>query len=582
MEHLPSDSGVKPVVEGATKEGTIRFCHGDLMLSAEAPRSSAASVSSLSYSSWHGVEDGRISDVSNCMDAITYNGRSVAASDDGAGCPWHSVVVATITAAVAAVVVDVSGVPRVGNMRRTTPFPWAAVSSMTMPCRRRRLVVRRRMAVLAMAGFGAFFSDWETDFIPWPISSSAATSDVSNRLNWKLITAISVCVTVVFFTMLIGCRAHAMGAFPATLRSQHSSSLPSWLSPFGWAMRTRESNAIPAHRAVLGWPTTLGLIVLYVFCDIGVLVSTRFATEAYVRESAQFCSSLTAWAMVLAVTGRWSGIEDVKRALVLGSWKPLVVACLFSLAIWAQMKALALIPVFFAKLLFQLKLPCTVFFSTMILRRGYSLLQLQALGNISLAVITFTCLRNERCSIGSTDQTIECSHVINARSGKGLLFCGLAVCFSSLGTVLCEKAFLDGEGRISWWTTVAYLKAGESVVAFALLSIVPNAPLPLGELVRRPLLLFKGFDQSVWMVVVFLLSDAWMNVLLVKTLSSVSKSISKCLSLIVLYLLSVLILREEEFWLPTLLLAFVVGNGIGLFANASSSAQRGLSQRNSF
>eukprot|EP00927_Polykrikos_kofoidii_P062429 TRINITY_DN5723_c0_g2_i1.p1 TRINITY_DN5723_c0_g2~~TRINITY_DN5723_c0_g2_i1.p1 ORF type:complete len:641 (-),score=93.87 TRINITY_DN5723_c0_g2_i1:36-1958(-) len=563
--------GAGPVVEGAMRNGGASVWNGNVMISAEEAPLSAACFSSSSSSSWHGRAEGDFRRDKNDGGVAVGLSCDVGVGDGRGSGSRHSVVAASTAAAAAALIADVTGVPTVG--RGTTLLPSAAMTSATMRCRRRRLVVRKRMAILAAAVLGAVLFDWHSNLITWAAGSSAATLGVSSRRKWRLlITAMLAGVTALAVTFLVGRRSHALRALPPTLCSQRSSCLSHWPSSSSLlAQGMGEPKAKAAHDALPSWPTTLGLVGLYVVGDIGVLISTKFVAEAYVREAAQFCSSLTAWCMALAATGCWSGIADIKQALIRGSWKLLVVACFFSLAVWAQMKALALLPVFFAKLVLQLKLPCTVFFSTVILRRRYSLLQLQALGNISLAVITFTCLRNERSSAMLIDQTIQESHVITARAGKGLFFCGLAVCFSSLGTVLCEKAFLDDEGRISWWTTVAYLKAGESCVAFALMSVVPNAPLPLGQLVRRPLLLFKGFDQSVWMVVVFLLFDAWVNVLLVKTLSSVSKVISKCVTLIVLYLLSVFILQEDVFWLPTVLLVLVVANGISLFAYASVS-----------
>merc|ERR1712183_23749 len=106
-------------------------------------------------------------------------------------------------------------------------------------------------------------------------------------------------------------------------------------------------------------------------------------------------------------------------------------------------------------------------------------------------------------------------------------------------------------------------------MAFVLMSVTPGAPLPLSHLSENPSRLLRGVDGHAWCVVALLIVDSWMSALLVKGLSSVVKGVAKCVSLIVLYAISVFFIRAEVFRLPQALIALLVANGTGMYAYAS-------------
>merc|ERR1711924_156493 len=105
-------------------------------------------------------------------------------------------------------------------------------------------------------------------------------------------------------------------------------------------------------------------------------------------------------------------------------------------------------------------------------------------------------------------------------------------------------------------------------MGFALLSLVPNAPLPLQVFRQTPLQAYAGFDGTTWRLVALLLADSWMSALVVQRLSSVAKNVAKSTSVIALYTISIA-LGSEVFSLPLAIIGLLVVQGSVLFAHAS-------------
>eukprot|EP00421_Protoceratium_reticulatum_P003594 CAMPEP_0168357176 /NCGR_PEP_ID=MMETSP0228-20121227/450_1 /TAXON_ID=133427 /ORGANISM="Protoceratium reticulatum, Strain CCCM 535 (=CCMP 1889)" /LENGTH=290 /DNA_ID=CAMNT_0008369683 /DNA_START=65 /DNA_END=937 /DNA_ORIENTATION=- len=249
------------------------------------------------------------------------------------------------------------------------------------------------------------------------------------------------------------------------------------------------------------------------------------------------------------------------------NWARLLpVSGLFCFGTWLTLSAVTYLAPVFVKVLFQLKLPVTVLLSSLLLKRRYSILQVQALMNVFLAVTAFTALR---VGCVSSFAPRECGGL--ALVSLGLLCVAGAVACNVLASLLAERALKNEGGAASApvHVTVANLKAGEALVAFALMSLVPGAPLPLSTLLRSPSSAFTGFGTAAWLLSASLIADGWMSALVVKELSSVVKALSKCLSLIVLYLISLGILQTEVFSLPQFILAVLVASGTQQFTYAS-------------
>lgn len=216
------------------------------------------------------------------------------------------------------------------------------------------------------------------------------------------------------------------------------------------------------------------------------------------------------------------------------------------------------------KVLYQLKLPLTMLLSTVMLKRRYSVLQMQALGVIFFAVNAFTSLH------AASSGLLISRAGASATTGSGLLGVSLvlfAVCLNVIGSLVAEKAFRENPD-IPVYSTVANLKAGEAIVAFTLLTLLPSSPLSLQTFFQSPMQIFAGFDMTTWRLMALLLADSWMSALVVNRLSSVSKNVAKSLSIIALYTMSVAT-GTEVFSLPQAFIAMLVVQGSLLFSSVS-------------
>jgi len=314
-----------------------------------------------------------------------------------------------------------------------------------------------------------------------------------------------------------------------------------------------------------GAPMELLVVVLYIAGDVSVFIATNAASSTYHLEAVMLASAVCAWVTGVGTSWLFGGRAALRESLLMKHWVRLLpVAGFFSLALWSQMHAVLRLSGVLVKVLFQLKLPCTVLLSTVLLRQSYTFLQLHALATIFLAVTAFTCLKVGR---------LESLFASGASGGLttaalGFLFSGASVGFNVLASLLAEKAFKDYP-QVPFYATVAHMKVGEILVAAAMLSLVPGAPVPAKLLLCSPRTAFVGFDAGVWLVVASLVVDSWMSAVIVKRLSSVVKALSKCMSLVVLYVMSVVVLKTESFLLPQMILGLLVVNGTGLFTYAS-------------
>jgi len=181
-------------------------------------------------------------------------------------------------------------------------------------------------------------------------------------------------------------------------------------------------------------------------------------------------------------------------------------------------------------------------------------------------VTAFTCAK-----VGKLDSLFAANASGELTSAAtGFVFATMAVVLNSLASIMGELAFRISED-VPYYTTVVHIKVGEILMALYLMSLKPQAPVPLRSLLRDPASILAGFDAGTWLVVVLLVLDSWMSGLLVKRMSSVVKSVAKCMSLVVTYVLAVFALQTEPIVLIQLILALLVVNGIAAFSYISSA-----------
>jgi len=317
--------------------------------------------------------------------------------------------------------------------------------------------------------------------------------------------------------------------------------------------------------SLLARPAALNLlcVIVYITGDVGVFIANDLAGEGYNREAAMFCSAVISMLVGLGASSLEGGLTGLQDAMDFRHWaRSMPVAICFSLSLWCQMQAVSRLSGVLVKMLFQLKLPCTVLMSTLLLRQTYSFLQLSALFEIFLAVIIFTHLEVEPLFAHGVQQ-------IDWRAGTAML--GLAYSFASvllnvLGSLLSERFFKEGTS-VSMYAKVAHIKAGELVVTSVMMCCHPGMALHISG----PSAILASFNMRSWRVVGFLVLDSWMSVIVVKQLSSVVKALAKCVSVVLLFILAVAVFKTKSFQLMQFIAAMLVVNGSILYTFASHS-----------
>lgn len=309
------------------------------------------------------------------------------------------------------------------------------------------------------------------------------------------------------------------------------------------------------------------LLGTYIAGDVGLMLAAGAATQAHSRPAMLFTVAVLAFLIGLVISLTNDGWKGLRNAFAPRRIIGLVpVASLFSISTLAQLQALQYLSPVVVKVLYQLKLPLTMVLSTVMLKQRYSLLQIQALGVIFFAVNAFTSLH------AASSGLLVSKAGASAAAGSVLLGLALvlfAVCLNVVGSLIAERAFRTNPD-IPVYSTVANLKAGEALVSFALLTLLPNAPLSLQTFWQSPLQTFAGFDMTTWRLMALLLADSWMSALVVNRLSSVSKNVAKSVSIIALYTLSVAA-GTEAFSLPQAFIALLVVQGSLLFSSVSEA-----------
>jgi len=310
------------------------------------------------------------------------------------------------------------------------------------------------------------------------------------------------------------------------------------------------------------------LVLLYICTDLASFAVSDAVPKSYIREAAMLATAFLSWVVGVAGALAKDGKDGLMEAMSLKhaiALSPISVC--FSVALWGQLNALARLESVMVKVLFQMKLPVTVMMSTILLGRHYNRNQINALLQIFLATVGFTSLKVDE---GDFEAMLQSGY--GSKMAQGFLYTGVAIGMNVLGCLLAEKAFVDCPNR-NFYTTMAHLKVGEMVLSLFMLSFAPGAPVPVTDWFTKPYRVLEGFDRYAWLVVLCLVADSWTSAFVVRHLSSVVKVVSKCLSLIILYMLSVMYFKTDTFKLAQMILAMLVVQGVASFSQASHKDQ---------
>jgi len=284
-------------------------------------------------------------------------------------------------------------------------------------------------------------------------------------------------------------------------------------------------------------------MLVYLVNDASMYLVGDLATHNYTKQTVLFSSalcSLTAGSFTTWYRRGWKGVQE--------SWSPrgilrlLPVATCFFLSNLAQLTAFRYFDGTFIKLFGQTKLPMTALLSYVFLSRRYNGQQWQLMILLTVACINFTVMK-----LGGVTAA--------AVPFLGLCFVLMWVLLNVVGTLLAERAFKT-QYDVPFTTIMMRLHAGKLLASGTMLFLKPGF---------RMENFFAGWDWTTLAVLLTFLWDAWLSGAMVKTLSSVTKSVVKCASLVLLYTVA-LGTGRQRFNLNQMLTGLTIVQGTVLFA----------------
>lgn len=293
-------------------------------------------------------------------------------------------------------------------------------------------------------------------------------------------------------------------------------------------------------------------MVVYICCDISVYIVGDRASQGYTKQTIMFVSSLTS--VIIGSVASWRQRGRSGLAECFNFWnvlRVLPVSMCFSLASLGLLLAFPYLDGAFIKLLGQTKLPLTALLSAIVFGRRYTVVQWQIILMICVACTSFTALK-----IGS----IPVGHSVPI---LGLTAVFAWVIFNVLATLFAERAFKKSTS-LPFITVMTNLRIGEIITITVMLATLPDWN------VRD---FFRGWDASTLAVLATLLGDAWLSAIMVKRLSSVTKNVSKCCTLVVLYSIA-LATGKQPLVLPQALAALLIVQTTLLFAVVSAESPK--------
>eukprot|EP00929_Paragymnodinium_shiwhaense_P066740 TRINITY_DN33522_c0_g1_i1.p1 TRINITY_DN33522_c0_g1~~TRINITY_DN33522_c0_g1_i1.p1 ORF type:complete len:536 (-),score=87.88 TRINITY_DN33522_c0_g1_i1:182-1702(-) len=290
------------------------------------------------------------------------------------------------------------------------------------------------------------------------------------------------------------------------------------------------------------------LVAIYIGCDISVYIVQDNASHGYVKQTLLFASSWVSVMLGTTLSYCRDGMRGVRKCFhVPNAVRLFPVAASFSISLLGLLLAFRYFDGAFIKLIGQMKLPLTALLSSLVLARRYSSLQWQVILLITLACTSFTALKLN--GVGTY--------------AEGALLIGFPcilmwIVFNVTATLLAEK-ILKAKSEFNFLELMVQLRLGELMTTAIMLSIYPSF---------RWIEFFKGWDITTLCVLCTFIGDAWLSALMVKRLSAVTKNVSKCVTLSVLYLYA-LYTGRQQYALAQALGAIMIVQTTVLFAGAS-------------
>ncbi|CAK9068589.1 unnamed protein product [Durusdinium trenchii] len=262
----------------------------------------------------------------------------------------------------------------------------------------------------------------------------------------------------------------------------------------------------------------LFLVIAYVSVDVLVYFRGTIATPGYHKETLVITTSTVSIA-IGALCAWWTGH---RRALgqcfalknVFNGWIFASSVC-FSLSSINLLNAFDHLDGAFIKLVSQVKLPAAALVSTFVLRKRYSLSQWLTMLIICCACACFTALAAEAAG----------EAVAGLSAGLGRV--SIMVLCNVFATLFAERAFKNPDA-LPFIVTMTNMRIGEVLFAVAFLVFGHGSSGLLQDF-------FLHWDATTLWVLAGHFADIWMTAFMVVQLSSVSKYVAKCITMVVLF-----------------------------------------------
>jgi len=261
------------------------------------------------------------------------------------------------------------------------------------------------------------------------------------------------------------------------------------------------------------------LIFVYVCCDISVYIIGDRSTHNYTKETVILSSAVCSIALGTIVSVLRRGRRGLAECYDLRTIAVLFpVAASFCISQFGLLKAFYYFDGAFIKLLGQMKLPVTALLSYFVLNRRYSGRQWLVMLSICVCCFVFTLLR-----VGGVQALDMPGEWLN-----GILFVFIWIMANILASLFSERVY-KARPDLTFPALMANTMIGELCTSSLMLAMEPEFQVSH---------FFKGWDRTTFAYLVVLMFEEWLSALMVRRLSSVSKTLSKACSMVLLYILA--------------------------------------------
>jgi len=261
------------------------------------------------------------------------------------------------------------------------------------------------------------------------------------------------------------------------------------------------------------------LIFVYVCCDISVYLIGDRSTFNYTKETVILISAVNSIVLgtIISVVRRGrKGLAECYDLRTIAKLFP--VAASFCISQFGLLKTFYYFDGAFIKLLGQLKLPLTALLSYFVLHQRYSGRQWLVMLSICICCSMFTLLRIG--GVRALDMPGEWL--------EGLLFVFIWIMANILASLFSERVY-KARPDLTLPALMVNTMIGELCTSSLMLTMEPGF---------QASHFFKGWDRTTFAVLLVLMLEEWLSALMVRRLSSVSKTVSKACSMVPLYIIA--------------------------------------------